>query len=118
MSDKMLLLSEVGNNRPVHCGYNDITFTERYPSNDGFPWTLIKHGVKLYVRGWIIKMSPAVLARDGAFIQSHRSTNYFVPVTVALDKFDVETSSYFDLPQSSDIFAKKVHLDGHAYEKW
>ncbi len=118
MSDKMLLLSEIGNNQPVHCGYNDITFTERYPGNSGLPFTLIKHGGKLYVRGWIIKMSPAVLVRDGALIQACRDTNYPVPITVALDKFDIETSSNFESPQSSTIFAKKVHLDGHAYEKW
>ena len=118
MSDKMLLLSEIGNNQPVHCGYNDITFTERYPGNSGLPFTLIKHGGKLYVRGWIIKMSPAVLAQDGADVSTTGDPNYAVPITLAVRGFTV--SSLTPSWQSPDaaFHARNIKLDQHAYEKW
>jgi len=110
---KMVLLSEVGDNQPVHCSYGGGGF-QRYSSGNGTQWTLIKHGGKTYVRGWILKMSPAVLAQDGADVSTNGDPAYAVHITLPVRGFEVTIPSDDD----ARFHAQNIHLDGHAYEKW
>lgn len=109
---KMVLLSEVGDNQPVYCSYSS-SFQPYSPGN-GIQWTLIKHGGKTYVRGWILKMSPAALAQDGADVSANGDPAYAVRITLPVRGFAVSN------PDSDErtFHAQNIHLDGHASEKW
>lgn len=110
---KMVLLSEVGNNQPVHCSYGNGSL-QPYSSGNGIQWTLIKHDGKTYVRGWILKMSPAVLAQDGADVSANGDPAYAVRITLPVRGFEVSTPGGDD----ARFHAQNIRLDGHAYEKW
>lgn len=112
-SGKMVLLSEVGDAQPVHCGYSSGSL-QPYSPGAGTQWTLIKHGGKTYVRGWILKMFPAVLAQDGADVSTNGDPAYAVRLTLPVRGFEVSTPDGDD----AKFHASNVHLDGHAYEKW
>lgn len=109
---KMILLSEVGDNQPVHCDY--WGGFQPYSPGNGMHWTLIKHDGKPYVRGWILKMSPAVLAQDGADVSNYGDPAYAIRITLPMRGFDVGTPNGDD----ARFHAQNIHLDGHAYEKW
>lgn len=109
---KMVLLSEVGDNQPVYCSYSS-SFQPYSPGN-GIQWTLIKHGGKTYVRGWILKMSPAALAQDGADVSANGDPAYAVRITLPVRGFAVSNADN----DERTFHAQNIHLDGHAYEKW
>ncbi len=109
---KMVLLSEVGDNQPVHCDY--WGGFQAYSPGNGVYWTLIKHDSKTYVRGWIPKMSPAVLAQDGADVSANGDSNNAIRITLPVRGFTVSTPSGDD----ARFHARNIQLDGHAYEKW
>ncbi len=118
-SGRMVLLSEVGDGQPVRCRYGGISFQQFNPGQQT-RWTLIKHDGRPYVRGWILRMSPAVLAQNGAEVNAVRDSNYTVPITLPVSGFDVTVpiggngANWDDSP----IFAQNIHLDKHAYERW
>lgn len=114
---KMVLLSEVSDNQPVYCrcGYGSL---QPYSPGQGTQWTLIKHNGMTYMRGWISKMSPAVLAQDGAEVSANGDSAYAVRITLPVSGFDVSTE--VSTPDGSDtrFHARHIRLDQHAYEKW
>ena len=113
----MVLLSEVGDNQPVHSNYYGGGF-QQYSPGQGTKWTLIKHDGKVYVRGWILKMSPAALAQDGADVYAAGAPGYVVPNTLAVQNFTVSSAnSPYQYPDAM-FHAQDIHLDSHAYEKW
>ena len=119
-SDELVRLSEVADNQPVECNYSDGSFR---PSNGGLTlWTLIKHDDRVYVRGWIPRMSDQVFQKNGAdvhhwesqFADTDPSNIRHVQLTLPLDGFQV-------LAEANDgqgFHAVKTHLDKHAHEKW
>ena len=114
---KLVLLSEVGDNQPVHSNYSGGGF-QQYSPGHGTKWTLIKHGGKVYVRGWIRKMSPAALAQDGADVSVTDSRNFAVPVTFAVKGITVSSwDPSYQFPDGA-IHAQKITPDSHSYEKW
>ena len=114
---KMVLLSEVGDNQPVHSNYYGGGF-QQYSPGQGTKWTLIKHGGKVYVRGRILKMSPAALAQDGADMYAAGDPSFVVPVTLAIQNFTVSSAnSPYQSPDAA-FHAQNITLDQHAYEKW
>ena len=115
-SGKILMLSEVGDNQPVYCTFDLKTggFTQYTPENAQVLWTLIKHDGKLYVRGWMLNVSPKVMDYEGIDVATENNSGFNVPVTLPLDSFKV-------LPVVGSVaqfHAVNVHLDKHAYEKW
>ena len=118
-SGKLVLLSEVADNQPVHCrliNTGDFCSFEQYLS--GFPddeWTLVKHGGKVYVRGWIVRMSDKVFQANGVDVSAHQSApDYVVPITLPVTGFRVVPG-----PGNDILFhAQDIHLDNHAWEKW
>ena len=117
-SGKVVMLSEVGDNQPVHCTLDGSSggFGPYSPSSDATFWTLIKHDGRVYVRGRIQSLSPKVLARDGTAVISPSpdvtSDGVVLPITMPVDGFDAEAIS------TLGFHAQNIHLDKHAYEKW
>lgn len=117
---KMVLLSEVADGQPVFC---DLAATDTgakladFAPGDGH-WTLIKHGGKVYVRGWIGDMSDAALR--STIVTFHPLAYYVasglhpVPVTLPLDGFQSPPG----LTSDNMISASHVVPDGHLREKW
>jgi len=117
---KMVLLSEVADGQPVFC---DLAGTDTGAKLADFApggghWTLIKHGDKVYVRGWIGDMSDAALR--STIVTFHPLAYYVasglhpVPVTLPLDGFQ----SPAGLTSDNMISASHVVPDGHLKEKW
>jgi hypothetical protein len=116
----MVLLSEVPDNQPVLCllagTENGARFTDFAPSTSH--WTLIKHGGKVYVRGWIGDMSEKALR--SSVVQVHPLAYYVasglhpIRVTLPVDGFQ----SPPDLTSDDMISAGHVAPDGHFKEKW
>jgi len=117
---KMVLLSEVADGQPVFC---DLAATDAgakladFAPGDGH-WTLIKHGGKVYVRGWIGDMSDTALR--STIVTFHPLAYYVasglhpVPVTLPLDGFQ----SPAGLTSDNMISASHVVPDGYLKEKW
>ena len=114
-SGEIRLLWEVGDNQPVRCTLDNqnSNFSQYSPA---FPasWTLIKHQGKIYVRGWMLHVSPRVMQAHGIDVAYLNNSGFTVPVTLSLDGFTVtpDTGSY------AEFHANDIHLDKHAYEKW
>lgn len=114
-SGKLVMLSEVGDNQPVHCSYHSGRFQQYSPGDYSGNWTLIKHDGRIYIRGWMYKMSQKALQANGADISGAESAgSYVVPVTLPLHGFNVIP----DAGSTSEFHAQDLHLDNHAYEKW
>ena len=111
---KLVLLSEVGDNQPVHCTYNNGRFQQYRPDFASATWTLAKHGGQLYVRGWLLKMSPKVLQTEGADVSAVKDSEFTVPITLPLKGVSVLEGAGGD----TKFHALNIHLDKHAYEKW
>ena len=113
-SGKLVLLSEVGDGQPVHCTYNNGRF-QRYSIDSTFAtWTLVKYNGRLYVRGWLLKMSPKVLQSEGADVSAVNSSEFTVPITLPLKGVSILKGASGD----TEFHAQSIHLDRHAYEKW
>ena len=116
-SGKIMMLSEVGDDQPVHCTYDLRTggFSQYTPGNAQILWTLVKHGGKVYVRGHMQKMSPKVFSVLGADVTSiDNDPQFSIPVTLPIDGFTVEPGA----GSAVEFHANDVHLDKYAYEKW
>lgn len=113
-SGKLVLLSEVGNNQSVHCTYNNGRFQQYSPNSASTIWTLIKLDGRLYVRGWLPKMSPKVLQSEGADVSAVKGNEFTVPITLPLRGVSVLEGAGGD----AEFHALNIHLDKHAYEKW
>ena len=111
---KLVLLSEVGNNQSVHCTYNNGRFQQFSRNSPSTIWTLIKLDGRLYVRGWLLQMSPKVLQREGADVSAVKSSEFTVPITLPLKGVSVLEGASGD----AEFHALNIHLDTHAYEKW
>lgn len=114
-SGKIETLSEVGDNQPVRCTFDNQSSTLQYyyPSSSAL-WTLIKHHGRVYVRGWMLNVSQKVRTEEGIDVAYHRDENFNTPITLPLDEFKV-------LPLVGSVgsfHAVDIHLDEHAYEKW
>ena len=118
-SGKLVLLSEVADNQPVHCRLvNSSSFCSFEQYLSGIPddeWTLIKHGGQVYVRGWILRMSDKVFQANGIDVSAHQSApDYVVPITLPINNFQVVPG-----PGNDILFhAQNIHLDKYAWEKW
>ena len=113
-SGKLMMLSEIGDNKPVTCVLNGGSF-QRVDSGGQSRWTLIKYQGKVYVRGWMAKASPKVLQEDGADVRASQNS-ISVPVTLPIGGF-----RFSETPQNvpgEEFHASDIHLDKHAYEKW
>ena len=126
-------LAEVPEDHPVQatmcsCG---VEFGE-YDSQEN-TWTLIKHSGRLYVRGWTLPMTEAVMrSRASIKVVNDKGLKTFGPevgpeglpdvrVTLALDSFkrvpNPNPNADSD-PMEGDYFeATDIHLDKHAWEK-
>ena len=116
-SGKVMMLSEAKDNQPVRCTLvNSSTpeFIQYFPNDSGDSWTLIKHGDKLYVRGWILRLSPRVVRQYGVDVSRSRDANFVVPVTLPLKGFIVSP----EVGSNAEFHAVNVSFDQHAYEKW
>ena len=112
---KLVMLSEVGDDQPVHCRYSDGRFQQFSPENNVELWQLVKHGGKVYVRGRILKMSPKVFLSQGADVTAvDNDPRFSVPVTLPLEGFDVLPG----VGSNVEFHAVNIHLDKHVYEKW
>ncbi len=117
---KMVLLSEVVDGQPVLCliegTENSARFTDFAPAN--VHWTLIKHGGKVYVRGWIGEMSEKALR--STVVQVHplaflvSSGLHPIRVTLPVDGF----RSPPGLTDNGMISASHVVPDEHLKERW
>ena len=114
---KLVLLSEVSDNQPVHSNFYSGGF-HQYSPGQGTKWTLIKHNGKVYVRGWIRKMSPAALAQVGADVSATGDSSFAAPVTLAVRGFAVSSSTPSYPSPDAAFHAQNITLDQHAYEKW
>ena len=119
-SKKLVLMSEVGDNNPVHTLlYNRHDWGDYYPSHSSSSWTLIKHKGAVYVRGWIMPVSKKLMQQDGVEVENRRSTEKSIPITLPLTGFKVEPKvSNGSEMETTEFHAENVHLDKHAYEKW
>ncbi len=123
-SSRQVLASEVRNDQVFHCRLvGETPSAADYFSNTGNPaWTLVKHDGKIYVRGWIPKVSDKVLDVEGADVVSRPDSQDSVPVTLSVDAFKVTPQSVSqystDYENMPSFHAVNVHLDKHAYEKW
>ncbi len=114
-SGKLVMLSEVGDNQPVHCRYFGGRFLQANPQDNYESWELIKHDGQIYVRGRILKMSPKVFVSEGVDVTTVGDDPAFaVPITLPVKGFNVVpgAGSYVE------FHAINIHLDKHAYEKW
>lgn len=117
---KMVLLSEVTDGQPVLCDLaatdTSATLTNWSPG-DGH-WTLIKHGGRVYLRGWIMDMSDTALR--STVVEFHPLAYYVasglhpVRVTVPLDGFQALPA----LTNDNMISASHAVPDEHLKEKW
>ncbi len=117
---KMVLLSEVADGQPVFC---DLAGTDTGAKLADFApggghWTLIKHGDKVYVRGWIGDMSDAALR--STVVTLHPLAYYVasglhpVPVTLPVDSFQSPPG----LTSDDMISASHLVPDKYFKEKW
>ena len=113
---RLVLLSEVGDNQPIHCNF--YGGFQQYSPGHGTKWTLIKHNGETYLRGWILKMSPAALAQNGAIVNAIGNSNRNVPITLSVRGFTVPPLTPYDQPSDATFSAQNIHLDQHAYETW
>ena len=112
---KLVMLSEVGDDQPVHCRYSGGSFQQFSPGNNVELWQLVKHGGKVYVRGRILKMSPKVFLSQGADVTAvDNDPEFSVPITLAVEGFDVLPG----VGSNVEFHAVNIHLDKHVYEKW
>ncbi len=116
---KMVLLSEVADGQPVLC---DLAGTDTGAAFADFApaashWTLIKHGGRVYVRGWIGDMSEGAL-RSGV-VQVHPLAYYVAsglhPVRVTLPVAGFRSPP--GLTSEDMISASRVVPDAHLREK-
>jgi len=117
---KLVMLSEVGDEQPVRCGYFAGGLRQYTPGGTGVTWILIKHGGRVYIRGWMLKMSPKALAANGTGISASRTSSHVVAVTLPVDGFMEKTPDTSGTQMYSDTIlpVEDVRLDKHAYEKW
>jgi hypothetical protein len=113
-SDKIVVLSEVGDNQPVRCYYGDGSFQPFSVDGSGASWTLIKHSGRVYVRGLMPRISGQALQRDGTDISTLDSSGFVVPITLPLNGFQVMP----EVGSNVEFHAVNIRLDKHAYEKW
>ena len=116
-SGKLVMLSEVGDNQPVQCTFDNqgTTFSQYSFDNAQALWTLIKHDGKVYVRGRVLKLSPKMFSTDGADVTNvDNDPDFVVPVTLPLNDFNVVPR----VGSGVEFHAINIRLDGHAYEKW
>ncbi len=119
-SKKLVLMSEVGDDQPVHSLlYNSQEWEDYYSNNNSTSWTLIKHGGKVYLRGWIMPVSEKLMQQDGVRVENRRASENSIAITLPLTGFSVKPGAITGSDQETTEFhAEDVHLDKHAYEKW
>ncbi len=114
-------LAEIPDGHPVQC-----RLTPEGSAEGTSPfWTIVKHGGKVYLRGWTVPMSAQAMQQTsrstgmmlfrgrGGWVGNLRAT---VPLTLALRGITLPegvSSSGGDL-----VVARDVHLDSHAHERW
>lgn len=114
-SSKLVMLSEVGDNQPVHCRYSDGRFQQYSPEDNQQSWELIKHDGKVYVRGRTLKMSAKVFSTAGADVTAvYNDPGFASPITLPVNGFDIVPGAGNNI----EFHAINIHLDKHAYEKW
>lgn len=114
------ILGEVPDGVPVRCGLaqtnGQATFCDF--SNPNSAWTLIKHGGRVYVRGWIPNMSAQAIAVSGVTLYNQRTVVASgvspIPVTLAVDGLQCAPGQVDD----EMIVAQKVQTDEHFRERW
>ena len=120
-SGRQVFLSEVGNEQVFRCRLSDSGVTPTvlsYLPGDTRPaWAVVKHGSKIYVRGWIPRTSNQVLQTEGALVSVEQDPQSSVAVTMPVDGFKVTPSTGGE-DNASTVGATDIHLDKHAYEKW
>jgi len=115
-SGNLVTFSTVKDNQPVQCNLlesnNQLRFYQWTPSNTAQnSWTLIKHGGRVYVRGWIADTSPDVLETSGASVFPHQiQPSEMVPITLPLQGFQATPGS----DNGAWFHATNIHLDKHA----
>ena len=114
-SGKIEMLSEVGDNQPVRCTFDNQSSTlQYYYPNSSALWRLVKHDGKIYVRGWMLNVSSKVMAEDGVDVATENNSGFNVPITLPLDSFKVMPL----VGSIASFHAVNIHLDKYAYEKW
>jgi len=113
-SDKIVMLSEVGDNQPVECFYSDGSFQPYATISGGGPrWNIIKHNGQVYVTGWLPQMSDQALRKDGARFSTWSSPHYS-QATLPLNGFQVTPET----GDSTAFHAVNIHFDQYTHEKW
>jgi len=117
---KMVLLAEVPDGQPVLClleaTENGARLADFTAAN--VHWTLVKHGGRAYLRGWIGDMSDTALR--SSIVTVHPSADFIptglrpLPVTLALDALRLPAG----LTNDTLISASRVVPDEHLKEKW
>jgi hypothetical protein len=89
------------------------------------PWVLIKHGQKLYLRGWVaayltkkqIQQRPIVLhSSSESFELGVHPVHITLPASFHAELGSIETTPF---PTATPVIAiYHANLDEHAYEKW
>lgn len=121
-SGKIVLLSEVPDNQPVYATLTATDTSAQWTnvssdSSSAAQWILIKHGGRVYLRGWIADMSDAALR--SSIVEIHPPHIVYAGqqpahITLPLDNF----RSVPGLTNDEMINADHIQPDTHFREKW
>ena len=117
---KMALLSEVPDEQPVLCDLAETQYSAHLAdfAPGIYHWTLIKHGGKVYVRGWIGDMSDTALR--STVVEVH-PISYWVTAGIHPVRVTLPLSGFQSPPGlTSDNLISAGHIvpDEHFKEKW
>jgi hypothetical protein len=114
-SHKIVMLSEVSDNRPVSSLLEDEGLTSYHGGSvPGYFWTLIKHDGRVYLRGWTARISKQAMQKEGVDVSAVRDASFTVPITLPVSDFVLLPSDNGDIM----LHTHEAILDSHTYEKW
>jgi hypothetical protein len=122
-------LAEIGDGRPVRCGWTDAVslLTGGEASSYGYMegqeqsgpkrWRIIKHGGRIYLRGWLaLPMSEAALQTGAVTLYSAPSSKEATPITLPVETSRYQGGTFGVEPEQIRLAISS--LDKHAGEKW
>jgi hypothetical protein len=116
-------LAEIPDNVPTKCALELTASNAEFTAfHDGLSeystWVIIKHGGRIYVRGWISNMSTQALRTSTVNLYCRKDIDASaiapIPVTLPLDGFQTNPA----LGQDDIIVAEHVQPDAHFGEHW
>lgn len=122
-------LAEVGDGRPVRCGWTDAMrllpggeagnygYMQGQEQSGPKRWQLIKHGGRIYLRGWLaLPMSEAALQTGAVTLYSAPPSQGATRITLPVETSRYQGGTFGGEPEQFQLAISS--LDGHAGEKW